>query len=638
MTSLADRVRGNGRIAAGLLFNLLVSICIVFLNKWIYVHHGFPNMSLTLVHFVVTWLGLYICQKLDIFAPKSLPLSKLLLLALSFCGFVVFTNLSLQNNTIGTYQLAKAMTTPVIIAIQTFWYQKSFSVRIQLTLIPITVGVILNSYYDVKFHSLGMVFAALGVLVTSLYQVWVGAKQHELQVNSMQLLYYQAPMSSAMLLVTVPFFEPVFGEGGIFGPWSVSALLSGPCSMKFFADPGSLCREYTVNVRTSGKSSFVSLPEHLSYNMFGHFKFCITLSALSACTSVCQKRASDPITDGCELPCESWDLNPGPLEEQSVLLTAEPSLQPQEPKVNRRKAGVKRSAAEMCGSSFDLDYDFQRDYYDRMYSYPARVPPPPPPIAQAVVPSKHEHVSGNTSRRGKCGFSSKSGQRRSSSKSGKLKAGCWRAETDGDTGGFLNDGPSPACIQVRPKPLLLKLLQSVGAQKDTYTMKEIIFYLGQYIMTKRLYDEKQQHIVYCSNDLLGDLFGVPSFSVKEHRKIYTMIYRNLVVVSQQESADSSTSMSENRCQPEGGSDRKDPVQEPSEEKPSSSDPFSRPSTSSRRRAISETEENTDDLPTERQRKRHRSLSFDESLALCVLREICCERSSGSESTETPSNQ
>ncbi|KAL1785552.1 heteroproteinous nuclear ribonucleoproteins C1/C2 isoform X1 [Sigmodon hispidus] len=91
-----------------------------------------------------------------------------------------------------------------------------------------------------------------------------------------------------------------------------------------------------------------------------------------------------------------------------------------EPKVNRGKAGVKRSAAEMYGSSFDLDYDFQRDYYDRMYSYPARVPPPPP-IARAVVPSKRQRVSGNTSRRGKSGFNSKSGQWGSSSKSGKLK-------------------------------------------------------------------------------------------------------------------------------------------------------------------------------------------------------------------------
>ncbi|XP_006864608.1 PREDICTED: heterogeneous nuclear ribonucleoproteins C1/C2-like [Chrysochloris asiatica] len=89
-----------------------------------------------------------------------------------------------------------------------------------------------------------------------------------------------------------------------------------------------------------------------------------------------------------------------------------------EPKVNRGKAGVKRSAEGMYGSSFDLDYDFQRDYYDRMYSYPARVPPPPP-IARAVVPSKRQRVSGNTSRRGKSGFNSKSGG--SSSKSGKLK-------------------------------------------------------------------------------------------------------------------------------------------------------------------------------------------------------------------------
>ncbi|KAM5288700.1 E3 ubiquitin-protein ligase Mdm2 isoform 2-T2 [Ctenodactylus gundi] len=205
------------------------------------------------------------------------------------------------------------------------------------------------------------------------------------------------------------------------------------------------------------------------------------------------------------------------------------------------------------------------------------------------------------------------------------------------TDGAVSTSQIPASEQetlVRPKPLLLKLLKSVGAQKDTYTMKEVLFYLGQYIMTKRLYDEKQQHIVYCSNDLLGDLFGVPSFSVKEHRKIYAMIYRNLVVVNQR---DSGTSVNENSCHLEGGSDQKDPAQEPQEERPSSSDSVSRPSTSSRRRAISE----TDELPVDRQRKRHKSdnssLSFDGSPAFCVIRELCRERSSSSESTETPSN-
>jgi hypothetical protein len=36
---------------------------------------------------------------------------------------------------------------------------------------------------------------------------------------------------------------------------------------------------------------------------------------------------TDLITDGCEPPCGSWDLNSGPSEEQSVLLIIEPSHQ-----------------------------------------------------------------------------------------------------------------------------------------------------------------------------------------------------------------------------------------------------------------------------------------------------------------------
>lgn len=33
------------------------------------------------------------------------------------------------------------------------------------------------------------------------------------------------------------------------------------------------------------------------------------------------------VTDGCELPCGFWEL--GHLQEQPVILTAEPSFQPQ---------------------------------------------------------------------------------------------------------------------------------------------------------------------------------------------------------------------------------------------------------------------------------------------------------------------
>jgi hypothetical protein len=41
-----------------------------------------------------------------------------------------------------------------------------------------------------------------------------------------------------------------------------------------------------------------------------------------------QKMALDPIIDDCKPPCGCWELSLGPLEEQPVILTTEPSLHP----------------------------------------------------------------------------------------------------------------------------------------------------------------------------------------------------------------------------------------------------------------------------------------------------------------------
>ncbi|XP_056247086.1 heterogeneous nuclear ribonucleoproteins C1/C2 isoform X1 [Seriola aureovittata] len=94
-----------------------------------------------------------------------------------------------------------------------------------------------------------------------------------------------------------------------------------------------------------------------------------------------------------------------------------------EPKPHRSKT-TKRSAGDMysSSSSFDLDYDFQRDYYDRMYSYPSRVPAPPPPLSRAVIPSKRPRVSlsGGSSRRTKSSFSSSKSSQRASSRTMKV--------------------------------------------------------------------------------------------------------------------------------------------------------------------------------------------------------------------------
>uniref|UniRef100_A0A8C5NIP7 Uncharacterized protein n=1 Tax=Junco hyemalis TaxID=40217 RepID=A0A8C5NIP7_JUNHY len=44
---------------------------------------------------------------------------------------------------------------------------------------------------------------------------------------------------------------------------------------------------------------------------------------------------------------------------------------------------------------------------------------------------------------------------------------------------------------------------------------QVMHFLGQYIMARQLYDQRQQHLVHCGGDQLGELLGLQSFSVKD---------------------------------------------------------------------------------------------------------------------------
>ncbi|CAL7942666.1 unnamed protein product [Xylocopa violacea] len=246
-----------------LTLNIIFSIVIVLLNKWLYVHTGFPNVTLSMIHFVITFVGLIICEKFDVFCIKDIAIKEMFLIAMTFCGFVVLTNLSLAHNTVGTYQVAKMLTTPCVIIMQIIFYNKHFSVLVKLTLIPIILGVIINFYYDIQFNIIGTLYATAGVLVTSLYQVMVNIKQREFQMDPMQLLYYQAPLSAATLFFIVPFLEPV--QHTFARRWSLvdisMVILSG--IVAFFVNLTS----YWIIGKTSP----------LTYNMVGHSKFCLLL-------------------------------------------------------------------------------------------------------------------------------------------------------------------------------------------------------------------------------------------------------------------------------------------------------------------------------------------------------------------------
>ncbi|KAG8589405.1 hypothetical protein GDO81_006381 [Engystomops pustulosus] len=105
---------------------------------------------------------------------------------------------------------------------------------------------------------------------------------------------------------------------------------------------------------------------------------------------------------------------------------------------------------------------------------------------------------------------------------------------------------------VRPQPALLKLLHTAGAKGDTFTLKQVMHFLGQYIMVKQLYDKRQQHIVHCGDDELGQLLGITTFSVKDPSPLYEMLKKNLHQVS---CTDAAQSPSSDLTQDTGGLER-----------------------------------------------------------------------------------
>ena len=133
-------------IVSGILINFVTSVLIIPINKYIYVKIGFPNITLTCIHFVFTFIGLIICYFFKILTIKRVSIIRMLPMSLTFCGFVVLTNVSLQYNTIGSYQCLKSLTTPGVMLISYYYYKTKYSFRVIMTIVnkPIPLSKKLN--------------------------------------------------------------------------------------------------------------------------------------------------------------------------------------------------------------------------------------------------------------------------------------------------------------------------------------------------------------------------------------------------------------------------------------------------------------------------------------------------------------
>ena len=157
------------------------------------------------------------------FVPRRAAIKEILPLSVAMSLNVILPNLSLAFSTVTFYQVARILLTPTVAVMNFVLYKATLPRNAILTLIPACLGVGMVSYYDsqptdddkVKTTSgLGIIFAFTGIFASSLYTVWIASYHKKLQMNSMQLLYNQAPVSAFLLLYVIPFVDtfPVWSE------------------------------------------------------------------------------------------------------------------------------------------------------------------------------------------------------------------------------------------------------------------------------------------------------------------------------------------------------------------------------------------------------------------------------------------
>lgn len=198
------------RMVMSLVFNVVSSVGVIFINKRLVFQTAgfhFPT-ALTIIHFVLSFLGCLAFARSGFFELKSLPISKVLGISVAFCGYVAFNNLSLLTNSVSVYQISKILVTPVLILLEYITQGKTQSKETFLSLVPVCIGIIITVYTDSELNWIGTFWALLAVIANAFYTMWGSTKQKELEVSPMQILSYQAPMSAFLLLFTLPIFEP----------------------------------------------------------------------------------------------------------------------------------------------------------------------------------------------------------------------------------------------------------------------------------------------------------------------------------------------------------------------------------------------------------------------------------------------
>lgn len=187
----------------------------------------FP-LTVSCVHFICSSIGAYIAIKVLRTKPLIEVASedrwrRIFPMSLVFCVNIVLGNVSLRYIPVSFMQTIKSFTPATTVLLQWLVWRKYFEWRIWASLVPIVGGILVTSVTELSFNTAGFCAALVGCLATSTKTILAESLLHGYKFDSINTVYYMAPL--ATLILSVP---AVALEGGAVLGWLRTHESVGP--------------------------------------------------------------------------------------------------------------------------------------------------------------------------------------------------------------------------------------------------------------------------------------------------------------------------------------------------------------------------------------------------------------------------
>jgi solute carrier family 35 protein E3 len=146
---------------------------------------------------------------------------------------IVCSNINLQYNSIGVYQMSKLAVIPVMVFTETLLkWREVPSLQIGISLFIVMIGVGLATVHDVTVTVVGLFWASLAVVSIASVQI-MGGRQKQQSLSPLQLLHISTGPTALILSVATPYMDnlPLFYAHGLTSYELFLVVLSGILSV-----------------------------------------------------------------------------------------------------------------------------------------------------------------------------------------------------------------------------------------------------------------------------------------------------------------------------------------------------------------------------------------------------------------------